>query len=345
MLDHREQLDGEHRQHARHEIEDQSADERQAQDHRERAGQRTFRGHGPGEAGDHVLLHAAPAVDHGEGQTLAFDSARLRGGQRGQAQDRGRAAFGQSDLRLAEGEAGRRLDQDVRGLEGDVRARRDLKHRGLGRAGQDRPLEGQADACAVARHQGPIAVDQKTIARRPGAAGRHGERECGLARNADLLAGEIADLGPQQDRVIRPLRPGIDGQHDILRVAEGLHPEQRETVRQRPVEPGLGQVLRTAPVHRGRVARLARRAPVDLPARLKLEVQPQVQAVPALCGRARHDQAQARLLLVDPGAGRGARCAARARQDQAKRQKQGSGDHRRAPDWRFGRHFTLPGAR
>ena len=86
---------------------------------------------------------------------------------------------------------------------------------------------------------------------------------------------------------------------------EGIETEQRETMGRRPKHVGPGQIGRTAPFDGRRETRLARRAPIDLPAGPELELHAEAQGAFRLRFAACHEQPQARLLMIQPGAGRG----------------------------------------
>jgi 2-dehydro-3-deoxygluconokinase len=108
-------------------------------------------------------------------------------------------------------------------------------------------------------------------------------------------------------------------EHHFAAIAEGLQAEQLESVRHRPAQIRFRQIFRTAPIHLRRVARFARRAPVDLPPGFKLEVQAQAQGFPLAYAAGRRDQAHAPVLVRRPVAGRGAiarRCLGRRQCNQ-----------------------------
>jgi hypothetical protein len=326
VADHREQLDRQHRQDAGHQVEDQAAEQGQAQhDEQGAAGQRGKWRYAL-VAGDELALQAAPAVGDGQRQALALEHALGNAAPYRDAELGALAAVAEAHLGLAEVIAGRRLDQQVRRLEGNVRARDDLEDRLFGAAGQQGTIEGEAGLGAQARYERACLVDQKGVQGGRSRPGLQVEAERAVVRHADVRTDQVADLRAQGDGVARPLRAGRDGQYHFVAVAEGLQPEQGKAVRHRPLELGPGEVPGALPVDRGRITRVAGVAPIDLPARLQFEVQPEAQLLRLAHAVARGDQAQLRVVVVEPARGRRLRRPAAERRQQgadqaAKRQK------------------------
>ena len=318
LADRREQLDRQHRQHAGHEVEDQSAEQGEPENDRQRPAA------DPGRrrrvvAADDLGLQTALAVGYGEGEALAFQNAlgaRTAGG--GHDEGRGAAVVRQGDLRFAEAEARRPLDQKVRLVEGRGRGRDDTQRRHLLAAQQGALPEPQTHGAAVAGHQGSEAVDQEGVARVPLRPAGQFERQAAVVGNADLPADQIAQFGAQADRRAGVPRGRLDRQHHLAAIAEGLQTEQREAVRHGPAQLGRVEVAGGAPVERRREAGIAGRAPVDLPARFELELKAEPQAAAVAAAVARRNQTHARVLVLQPGGGRRVGVPAR-RRDQGER--------------------------
>ena len=135
------------------------------------------------------------------------------------------------------------------------------------------PLHRPAETFSALRDQRGEPVDQRRIAGGRCIALRQIERELTILRDADRLADQVADLGLERDR-----RAGCDRRYhhrerDFLAIAEGLQSEQLEAVRHRPRHFRLRHIGRPRYVDHERIAGIARRAPIGLPAGLQDDMQ------------------------------------------------------------------------
>ena len=134
----------------------------------------------------------------------------------------------------------------------------------------------------------------------PFPAGRSKEK-CGLVGDADVVAGQVVELGAELEGLGRILDPGIDGEDHFLFVAGGFEAEDREPYRRRPGKIGLLEVGGVFPVDARRIARVSRGAPINLPVVLELELQSQLHGFLAVDGGLGGNQPHPGLFRGGPG--------------------------------------------
>ena len=300
--DDTEELDGEDRQHAGHEVEDQTAEERQCQDDGEARPGHPRRGRGRYDRD----LHGAAAIDEGEDQRLTdgagetVDDRAHRG-----PQERRAATVGEARHRRLEGVEVGPLDEEVGCLEGLPRPRHHFQHLSARGAGQGGAIDGEAVGRAVPRHalgEAFDAVGEFAGCRR---AGRQVEGQVDRVGDADFAAGEEIDPRPQRQRPARRREPRRDREHHRALIAESVESEDAEALRRRPAQHRPGQIGGSGPVGPGREPGRAGRAPIDLPARLHAEFESEHDRRPFAHGLGGRDEARLGIFVARPvGGGR-----------------------------------------
>ncbi len=300
VVDDREQLQGQHRQHAGHDVQDQPAEQRQAQDRDQAEGRavRTAAGVGVdlGRA-----LHEAVAVDDGYGDRQAgrFQESRLVGRQLG---DQAPPPLAVADLGCGEGDARVGLDEDVGrrpGLPG-----RGLDPEDLVRPARDRPHRHEVESRRLSRtrHLCYEAPDQVGRTRRRACrAGRQVQADIERGRDAKRAAHQEFRPAPQGDRLADALRHHIEREDHLFFVTEVVEAEELEALGCGPAESDFRDIRGLGPVHLRRQAGGARRAPVGLPALRQLDLE--TGRNPLQLADRRHRGQQARLDRFRPRPG------------------------------------------
>ena len=306
MFDQAQHLDGKHGQDARHQVQDQTACQRRQQDQRPGA-QADGGGGGRGGNGD-GLLECAGAVGQGDGDGLAGEGGGLGLGiEHRQAQ-----AGGAQPLRRAEGESfAVGLDKGIRLLQ--CRMGFQFQPPALALAGLDVGCY-QAET-GGGRCGDPAArlVDGKRVRARFGRAGGQGEGKLHMLGNADIAAGQIVQAEACGDRLARTFGRNRQRVDHVLFVADAIDAQNLKAGRGGPGDGGRGEVVGALPFQPGRVPSLARRAPIGLPAGLKLDLQAEAQLLLFADGGGRCHQPRPGFGVSAP-AGRGLRPCLAVRQ-------------------------------
>ena len=175
-------------------------------------------------------------------------------------------------LRCIEDQRRRRFGKDVGVYQGLVGVDGDHQRRPPCRLFDGDLVDRQPAGCCACRHLRRGAGNVVGVRARARRSGRDVESEFGGIGDADVGAGEVIQRRPQANRFARPHRLCLDRQQDGVRVTDGLQVEDREPMRRRPVNAGIGEIVRERPVGAGRVAGVTGRSPVDVPARPHTEL-------------------------------------------------------------------------
>ena len=300
------QLQRENREHAGHQVEDQPARHREQEDQPERplGNRRGGRRGGLRGGGRQRLFGCADAVDHGKDHLPPGQAAAaLWRRERRDAGERGLAVRIDPVIGRAEPPAFRPLHVDVGSRQRRVRRDRELQRPGYVPAHRGQGRDADRKIGAAPRDERGEPLDQRGFDRRGRRPSRKPKREVRDIGNANVVAGEVGNFGLDQERAAGLDQRRVHRKNDLVAVTERLEADHRKTLRRRPGERGLVEILRARPVRLRREPGIARRTPVDLPALVHPEMDAEPQRSIVADGVRRGDQAY-RPVLVGPPLGR-----------------------------------------
>ena len=312
----RDHLDREHRQHARHQVQEQAAEQRERERPRQPERIRALSVRGGREAERKVHLHglgSAVAVDQREHTSRAAASAGGRSGAR--AAPPGSRPRRPTVTATTSSSAPPLRSGKKAGVPGESCAQRALARTG---AHGQRAFESRAGARAVAA-EARLQLDADHSRRRAEVAARLRRRararrccsaESSSLRSSAKLAGmhstaqtsssartlrdALARRADPEDRAGREQDASLVavGREESVRLAEGGGDGPGDR---------LDDGARDAPVESGGEARLARVAPVEVPARIQVEehAEPEVAGHAGLVGQRQQARLHPRLALVE----------------------------------------------
>jgi len=133
---------------------------------------------------------------------------------------------------------------------------------------------GNGKSAAAAGDAVGIAVDEMRLAARPPRPRRKIEAKLRGVWDAHALADQVFDGAAHGDRRATLRHANVERQHHLVGVAEGLQTEKFEALGRRPAHRHVGHVARRRPIDARGKAGIARIAPIGLPPRPQLELQP-----------------------------------------------------------------------